>query len=158
MKRARGRNDRLMNLLGASADFRIRNIASLEANRPYQDSPIYGSSKGTAKNSPPSRDDPRLFIGSNITFGLVPPNAKTGDFLCQFWNSTASALLRQNADGTYSVIGRAGIVGDGETIDWDTPMDRDVFSQGSKRGIDLTMDIVTLTRLSFDTVNLPATP
>ncbi|KAH0538176.1 hypothetical protein FGG08_005234 [Glutinoglossum americanum] len=158
LDKARSRNDRLMSLLGPSADFRIQNIASFEANMPSQDPSSQGFSKGTAKNSLPSRDNPRLFIGSNVTLGLVPPNSKTGDFLCQFWNSTASALLRQGADGTYRVIGRLGIVGDGEAIDWDMPMDRDAFSQTSKGATDLTIDILTLTRLSLDTVNLPGTP
>jgi hypothetical protein len=134
-KKARGQNRRLQTLLGPEADFRIRNIASFHEDINRQESP-------------------RLFLGSDIMMGLVPPNVKVGDIICQFWNSSASAVLRQRPNGDYDIVGRAGMVREGENIDWDVPIRSDIFSCSSERAVDLRMDIMVLTRLSFNSVIL----
>jgi hypothetical protein len=134
-KKARGQNRRLQTLLGPEADFRIRNIASFHEDIDRQETP-------------------RLFLGSDIMMGLIPPSVKVGDIICQFWNSSASAVLRQRANGDYDIIGRASIVREGENIDWDVPTRSDIFSRSSEGAVDLRMDITMLTRLSFNTVIL----
>lgn len=73
LRKARGQNERLGALIFAPADFTIRNIAPFKGQLAHAGSP-------------------RLFLGSGGRMGLVPPNTRIGDIICQFWNSSASAV------------------------------------------------------------------
>jgi hypothetical protein len=140
---ASAQNERLKTILGASFEPRLRNIVALDPAKQFTTSP---------------QQSPRLFIGADAMLGLVPPEARVGDLICQFWNSSSSAVLRANRDGSYDIVGRAGIVKSGENLEWDVPIDKQMFIDEAGTGVDLKMDIVTLTRLSLDVVNLPASP
>ncbi|KAE9376518.1 hypothetical protein N431DRAFT_435819 [Stipitochalara longipes BDJ] len=138
LARARGQNERLMHFLEDPSQIPTRNIQNFQ--------------EAQGGNS---REGPRIFLGSHVIAGTIPPGTVVGDTICQFWNSSASAVLRQDADGFYQVIGRAGIVQYGESTDWDVPLHNDIFEEQLGRAVDLVVDIVTLTRLSLDTVNFP---
>jgi hypothetical protein len=97
---------------------------------------------------------PRLFIGSEEVIGIVPFGARAGDTIVQFWNSSASAIVRPGMLGEYQIIGRAGMVRDGDSLDWDVPMDRDMFQNDRRSYLDLSLGIIELTKLSLDTVDL----
>jgi hypothetical protein len=61
-------------------------------------------------NAPPRLEEPilepRLFLSRNGVMGLMPPNARSGDLIFQFWNSDTVAIARQ--EGNYMmIIGRA---------------------------------------------------
>lgn len=133
-----GLNARLSTLLGPGADFSLRNVVPLKK---------YAGTKDPGS---------RLFLGTGVTMGLVPSNAEVGDILCQFWFSNAVAVLRRTAAGGYDVVGRAVMVRDGNKADWDVPTDRGLFQPSSLASVVLSLDIETLTRLSLDTVILPA--
>lgn len=136
LRRVRGQNERLMHILEDPSGISTRNIRDLHEEQQGQ-----------------PQEGQRLFLGSNLLAGIVPPSAKVGDTICQFWNSSASAVLRQDIDGVYHVIGRAGIVQYGESNNWDVPKDKKMFDESSNSGIDIAVNIMTLTRLSMDTVN-----
>lgn len=138
LSRARGQIERLKALINTVADVTTRNISPLE-------NPI-----GQAES-------PRLFIGSDIMMGLIPTNAMVGDMICQFWNSSASAVLRRSATGVLEVVGRAAVITDGQNLQWDRPTDIHRFRSDAENAVDLRLDIFQLTRLSFDTVLLPGT-
>ena len=119
--------------------------------------------------------------------GVVPAGAQPGDLVVQFWNSRASLVIRPsdsyaNIRPCSSIIGRAGVVSEGEIADWDILLDKQLFeveqdpSNGGKKvnlnfnrqpvyceqdqfedrqPIDLEIDLKTLTRLSLDTLDLP---
>ncbi|KIW04984.1 hypothetical protein, variant [Verruconis gallopava] len=129
-------NERLSILLGASADHRMRRIL-----------PLDGSEQAS----------PRLFIGSNITLGLVSSNAKPGDTICQFWNSTAAAVITRGSSQSPSVLGRATLIKHADSTDWDRPQDRNLFRSDSPLSVDIEIGLDTLTKLSLDTLYLPGT-
>ncbi|KAF2666671.1 hypothetical protein BT63DRAFT_415785 [Microthyrium microscopicum] len=90
-RRARGLNARLSALLGSAADYRLADVIDLPRKQPASLHETGGESAG-----------PRLFLGGDdIIMGLLPPNARVGDVLCQFWNSSAIAILRrrESSDG-----------------------------------------------------------
>ncbi|KAK9423324.1 putative Heterokaryon incompatibility protein-domain-containing protein [Seiridium unicorne] len=140
LRRALGLNGRLTALLGAAADFRLHDVLPLPK--------FQGQESGISAG-------PRLFLGSDITMGLIPSNALIGDVLCQFWNSPAVAVLRRRVDGVYDVVGRGAVVKHGDAIDWDTPTNRTQFDLASNGTIQFRLDLETLNHLSFDVVNLP---
>ena len=140
-RRARGLNARLSALLGPAADYRLANVVNL-ANL---------DETGDASGGP------RLFLGrDDIIMGLAPSNARVGDSLCQFWNSSAVAILRsrESSDG-YDIVGRGTILQHGEEIDWDVPVNKTMFLPNSSASIELDLDLVMLNYLSFDAVILP---
>jgi hypothetical protein len=123
----------------------------------YQHVRHYGAiEKASRLSSYPLKcmDSANLFIGSNISLGLVPSRAQIGDFVCQFWNSSAAALV-QGTGRENIVIGRVAIVQRGESLDWDVPVDHDRFFESSNSSLTLNVDLETLTALSFDTVVMP---
>jgi hypothetical protein len=124
LRRVRGQNERLMHILEDPSGIATRNIYDFHAEQ-----------QGQPQNAP------RLFLGTNFMAGIIPPGAKVGDTICQFWNSSASAVLRQNIDGVYQVIGRAGIVQYGESSDWDIPEDKKMFDESSNSAVNLAVDI-----------------
>lgn len=138
LRKARGQNERLGALIFAPADFTIRNIAPFKGQLAHAGSP-------------------RLFLGSGGRMGLVPPNTRIGDIICQFWNSSASAVMRRRANGVLEIIGRAAVITDEEEIEWDRPTNRELFGHNADNAVDISLDITQLTRLSFDTVTLPGT-
>jgi hypothetical protein len=135
-RKARGLNDRFMNLLGTSSYTLLDHVKPIEAI----DIDV--------------ADGPNLFFGSPVMVGLLPPNAMVGDLIVQFWNSNAAAVIRNGTDGRYQIIGRTLIVKDLYDFDWDTPGNWDLFQMNSSNTIDLAMNLTTLTRLSLDSVQL----
>ncbi|KAM7195325.1 Heterokaryon incompatibility protein (HET) domain containing protein [Naviculisporaceae sp. PSN 640] len=124
-------------------------------------------------NLPPSpsqavdtANGPRLFLGGDgIIMGLVPSNTRVGDKLCQFWNTSSVAVLRRRQgsssghDDGYEIVGRAAMVQHSKEIDWDVPVDKNMFLPGYDSSavvpVELSLDLVMLNYLSFDVVNLP---
>lgn len=145
--RARGLNARLTALLGPAADFRLANIV-----------PLPGMDKPPHQQTAPGTGA-RLFLGGeDIIMGLAPSNARVGDKLCQFWNSSAVAILRSRDggnDGDYDVIGRGAMLQYGDEVDWDISTNKTMFLLSSDDSVDLRFDLETLNHLSFDVVNLP---
>jgi hypothetical protein len=135
-RKARGLNERFMSLLSGSSDTLIANVAAL--------------GKGTAD----ILGGPRLFLGSEVMIGILPSNAMVGDLICQFWNSNAAAIIRVGTDSMYHVIGRALIVQNPESFEWDVPRNRTTFRLPSSNTVDLPLDLTTLTRLTLDSVQL----
>ncbi|KAK0508653.1 hypothetical protein JMJ35_008929 [Cladonia borealis] len=101
----------------------------------------------------------RLFIGSNGVLGLTSPTAQVGDYIVQFFNSTSSAVVR-DSHREWTIVGRAGVVKEGYSHDWDIIDDISVFSettpeQDSKgQVVTLRMDINTLTQLNLNSIQL----
>jgi hypothetical protein len=101
----------------------------------------------------------RLFIGSNGVLGLASPTAQEGDYIVQFFNSTSSAVVRHSLR-EWTIVGRAGIVKEGYSHDWDIVDNMSVFlettlDQETKgRAVTLKMDINTLTQLNLNSVQL----
>lgn len=140
-RRARGLNARLSALLGPAADYRLADVVNLTSLDETVD--VSGG--------------PRLFLDTdNIIMGLVPPNTRVGDRLCQFWNSSAIAILRrrESSDG-YDIVGRGAMLQSGEEIDWDVPVNKTMFLPNSSASVELDLDLVMLNYLSYDIVNLP---
>lgn len=154
LNKARGLNEKLLRLLHDTKDFRTRNIKPLQ---PQQDE-ITQSNSYMASS-------PHLFIGSNNLMGLVPPNAKQGDIIVQFWNSSACVVLREKRTENkgllsrseslqYEIVGRAAIVGPkGVDAEWEIPTDKERFAERARDGVDLSVTMNELTKLSLDTVN-----
>ena len=144
-RRARGLNARLSALLGPAADFRLADVT-----------PLPGIEGTRLKSAAAGGAGARLFLGGeDIIMGLAPSNARVGDRLCQFWNSSAVAILRDQGDGRYDVVGRGAMLRHGDEADWDVPVNRSAFLPGSAGSVDLYVDFATLNHLSFDVVNLP---
>jgi hypothetical protein len=164
LNKARGLNEKLLKILDDPEDLQTRNVTSLQPSVLGQESP----SQEPGDQLAPSQNSPRLFLGSSVILGLIPPNAREGDIICQFWNSNACAVLRRREyDGSFSrfweamepryeLVGRAAIVSSGIDADWDVPMDKEAFGESSS-AVKLVVSLTDLTRLSLDTVNLPAT-
>lgn len=98
---------------------------------------------------------PHLFLGSDGTIGLIPPNIKRGDRIYQFWNVSAAAILRPSQ--TPQFLGRAVIVSSDPSVDWDVLTSEEKFKEGDPRLLDFEIDLIALTRLSLDVVDMPFT-
>ena len=133
-----------MTILHQPTDHWIRNITSF---------------RNTAPDTLPV-DSPRLFLGSDLLMGVVPPEARKGDILCQFWNTTACAVLRPKGWSLrrYEIVGRAAIVSRTHT-GWGSSSDLggELFGVSNQKAVEVPVSLLDLTRLSLDTVNLPAT-
>lgn len=140
-KRVRGLNARLSALLGPAADYRIDDVAAIPN--------IEGSDHLST--------GARLFLGRDKpTLGLVPSVARVGDFICQFWNASAVAVLRTREDGAgYTIVGRGTMLQQGEEIDWDIPLNKTIFQPNATGTVEFDLDLDQLSFLSFDAVNLP---
>lgn len=182
------RHSRLMQVLLAPEDAfserRIQNITPLDVwdNRSERNIPAFLSFEEqrsflkvnpllathpffSTSPSPVSAVMPRVFLGTNQTTGLVPYNARIGDLICQFWNSSAAAVVRVSPyDGSLRVIGRAGVVSAGVdededreqrgSRDWVIRRNKKLFATGAPNSVELIVDWRMLTRLSFDTMVL----
>lgn len=101
----------------------------------------------------------RLFIGSNGVLGLTSPITQVGDYIVQFFNSTSSAVVR-NSHREWTIVGRAGVVKEGYSHDWDIVDDISIFlettlEQDNKgQVVTLSMDINTLTQLNLNSIQL----
>lgn len=77
----------------------------------------------------------------------------------QFFNSTSSAVVR-HSPREWTIVGRAGIVKEGYSHDWDIVDDMSVFlettlDQDTKgHAVTLRMDINTLTQLNLNSIQL----
>jgi hypothetical protein len=146
MRSAKAMNDRLTLLLGAAADYRMRNFVSLDENTPYS---FYSS---------------RIFIAfgagiaqGEVVMGLAPWETRSGDLIVQFWKSDAAFVVRDSGEnGEMVQIGRVGVVKDSGAMDWDAPSDRQLF-ESSESALEFFASVDMITRLSFDTVCLPGT-
>lgn len=166
LETARGLNEKLLSILSDTADFRTRNIVPLTLEQQLLGRSVEELPRTPVPESTPQRpgESPVLFLGTNVSLGVAPGNIREGDFIVQFWNSNACAVLRKAKGGfrpRFEIVGRASIVGRDENADWDVPADktrfakRGIFNQG--KVIDLPVSMRTLTLLSLDTVNLPGT-
>jgi hypothetical protein len=146
MRSAKVMNDRLTMLLGAAADYRMRNFVSLDESTSYS---FYSS---------------RVFIAFSVgsthhevVMGLAPWETRPGDLVVQFWKSDATLIVRDGRENGESVqIGRAGVVKDSGAMDWDVPKDKTLFEY-SELSLEFFATVDVITRLSFDTVCLPGT-
>jgi hypothetical protein len=125
-----------MSLFSTSPGFLIKNIAPL------------------GDGSADILDGPRLFLGSEVMIDLLPSNAIVDDLICQFWNSNAAVVVRLGTDGIAHIIGRALIVQNLDSFEWDAPKNRAIFRLPSSSKINLRMDLTTLTRLTLDSARL----
>ena len=133
---ARGINDKLISLLyGRSPYALIKRVGAL-------------NSIGVEE-----RNDPVLFFGEppDVMAGLMPSGALRGDVIVQFLDSDAALVVRSRVDGGYQLVGRALVV-KGYEFDWDRPRDRTLFQPNSSVSLELSLDIVTLTSLTLDTL------
>lgn len=137
-RKARGLNDRFMNLL---------------CNSPYA---LLDDVKPLGEIDSDVDDGPKLFFGSPTMVGLAPSNAREGDLIAQYWNTNAAVVLRNGTNGNLETIGRALIVRELYDFDWDAPRDIALF-QNASNTVDLAMSLSTLTRLSLDSVYLDHT-
>ncbi|KAH7017178.1 heterokaryon incompatibility protein-domain-containing protein [Ilyonectria destructans] len=135
-RRARGVNERFMNLLSVSPYALIMRAGPLQL-------PTEGGRE----------DDPNLFLGSTVMAGLLPANARLDDLIIQFWGSNSVLVVRNGTDGHHDFIGRALIVKD-DDFDWDSPRDSEFFQGDSSPAIDLEVSFANLTLLSLDGVQL----
>lgn len=146
MRSAKVINDRLTMLLGAAADYRMRNFVSLDESTPYS---FYSSRLFVAFGVGSSQGD--------VVMGLAPWEARPGDSIVQFWKSDTALVIRDGGkDGEQKQVGRAGVVRDSGAMDWDVPKDKQLF-ESSESGLGLFASVDMITRLSFDTVCLPGT-
>ena len=109
---------------------------------------------------------PQTFPASDwSTIGMVPPGTRCGDLVVQFWKSSASVIVRPDADGFLGFVGRAGFIklddrGEreekGEALGFhrDVPLDQEGF-QDPEKGVDLVMDLMMLIRLGWNTGFFP---
>ncbi|PMD61526.1 uncharacterized protein K444DRAFT_662576 [Hyaloscypha bicolor E] len=156
---ARGLNEKVLSILSDTTDFRTRNIIPLTLERSL-------TSLKKLRHKPTTQrpeQSPVLFLGTNVTLGVAPGDIREGDFICQFWNSSSCAVLRKTNAGfrpRFEIIGRASIVGREENVDWAVPADKTRFATSglfNQKVIDLPVNMMTLTLLSLDTVDLPGT-
>ncbi|CZR65228.1 uncharacterized protein PAC_15128 [Phialocephala subalpina] len=157
----RGLNEKLLSMLGKTTQFCNRNIVSFNSHQAMTNLAPRNSAThdGTASHA-----SPVLFIGSNQTLGVTPADVREGDFICQFWNSNACAVLRKSDSSDlhlpFEIIGRAAIVGKEEGSEWEVPTGKSQFTgKGCLKSdlVDLRVGISTLTWLSLDTIFLPST-
>lgn len=147
MRSAKALNDRLTMLLGAAADYRMRNFVSLDESTSYS---FYSS---------------RLFLAfgvgraqGEVVMGLAPWETLPGDLVVQFWKSDAALIVRDNEkSGERVQIGRAGVVKYGGTMDWDVPKSKTLFESSDEMALEFFASVDMITRLSLDTVCLPGT-
>ena len=157
IQRAKSQAQRLEALLGKPGDLTPQHVTPLLDD--------------VGHSSAESRSNPHLFVGTNFVMGLAPEEARPGDVICQFWNSSASVLLRRESPGQeWRVVGRSAVItfiGDGvelidPRIEWDQPGEKTrFFSHGNDDDnnddvlVDLGFTLSQLTRLTFDTVLFP---
>jgi hypothetical protein len=65
-------------------------------------------------------DAPKIFLGTGHLIGLVPPAARVGDVIVQFWNCDAAIVMRPEhmppdettrfSASSFSIVGRADVV------------------------------------------------
>jgi hypothetical protein len=175
-EKVEGLNDRLVATLKQCTDFSTLHIESFQEPSP----PQRGSDRASSAGTEPSQSLPRAFLGTDMLVGVLPANAREGDAICQFWKSNACAVIREkehvdwilsdfdnwavyyhlqkNTSGHYEVIGRAAIVSS-DHVGWDvrTDLGGELFSVVNEKAVDVPISLRDLTRLSLDTVNLPAT-
>jgi len=96
--KARELYQRLETLLSTEANITLRNITSFEATAARVGSP-------------------RLFLGSGIMMGLVPASTQVGETICQFWNSSASAVICHDTNGNINVVSRGAVITAGEDFE-----------------------------------------
>jgi hypothetical protein len=157
----RGLNEKLLSMLGKMTQFCNRNIVSFNS---HQTITTLAPRNSVTHDGKVSHISPVLFIGSNQTLGVTPADVREGDFICQFWNSSACAVLRKSGSSDlhpkFDIIGRAAIVGKEEGSEWEVPTDKSQFTEeGFPKSdvVDLRATISTLTWLSLDTLFLPST-
>lgn len=85
---------------------RVRNIQSPSTvgriavgSAPESSTPRYATNSGRVPDvidnyEPAQSNGPRICLGTNGLIGLVPPAAKAGDFVVQFWNCSAAIIMR----------------------------------------------------------------
>lgn len=64
------------------------------------------------------------------------------------------------ASAHFEVVGRAAVVSRDESVDWNVPTDKALFATSGLFNwniVDLSVSLLTITRLPLDTVNLPGT-
>jgi hypothetical protein len=139
MRSAKIINERLAMLLGPGADYRISNFVSLDSNSLS----FYSS---------------RLFVGfgsdREVIMGMAPWNAMPGDMLIQYWNTDA-VLVARKTDDQIDLIGRAGIIKNGQFVGWAIAKDKSLFESQTNVVVDHTLDVLDLTKLTLDTVCWP---
>jgi hypothetical protein len=105
---------------------RIRELCNpyVSARRPSDKKQrTYSKSKlpQTPKDIQSSKSDaPRMFLGTGRLIGLVPPPARVGDVIVQFWNCDAAIVMRPDntrldesigpSASSFSIVGRADVV------------------------------------------------
>jgi len=146
LKQARAQNERLISILSHSPSAKYKHVRSYDS--------IEVSSQ-PRMDSLQRKGSPHVFIGSDVFLGLIPPGAQVGDLVCQFWNSTASAIVRRTGDNVYEVVGKATVVQHGESLDWDVPTEYGRFAGSSTELLDLRINLGVLTALSLDTIDMP---
>jgi hypothetical protein len=146
MRSAKAMNDRLTMLLGAAADYRMRNFVNLDEGTPYS---FYSSRLFIAFGTEDSQRE--------VVMGLAPWETLPGDLIVQFWKSDAALVVRDSEkNGERVQIGRAGVVKDSGAMDWEAPSDKQLF-ESSESAVEFFASVDMITRLSFDTVCLPGT-
>ena len=154
----RGRNVRLQHILAdpSKPSEEAYNVANLPARLVHHDFRYHDWSSFDDDKS----HAPRLFLCENGAIGLVPSKAQVGDRIIQFWNSTTSAVEREPEYGDIrgaQIVGRAGVVNQGDYLDWDVPTDWESFTDSSVTSVTVSMSLSTLTFLSLNALRLPAT-
>jgi hypothetical protein len=87
----------------------------------------------------------RLFLSRNGLMGLIPPSAKQGDMVFQFWNSDAVAIVRREGD-YLRIVGRAVVANEKYTDESKFQIPSDLSNSLSflNDGQEVFMDIRTL--------------
>ena len=68
--------------------------------------------------------EPRMFLGTNYHLGLVSQGARVGDFICHFWETEVTALLRKvEGTETFHVVGRMALHVQDDKAQWNQPRD-----------------------------------
>ncbi|KAG7284490.1 hypothetical protein NEMBOFW57_010865 [Staphylotrichum longicolle] len=106
--------------------------------------------------------DMRPFVGAGGAIGLVPPNARKGDLVCQFWNHDTCVVLRETVewrhengkhDVGYEAVGKSVLVSSVEGVDWEVAEDKTWFTQPAMGdgswALDLRVDLADLMHLSL---------
>jgi hypothetical protein len=99
---------------------RVRNIHSPSTvawriavgSAPRSSAPRYAADFGRVIGSyePAQPKGPRICLGTNGLIGLVPPAARAGDIVVQFWNCSAAMIMRPvdpPASGSSTINGKA---------------------------------------------------
>jgi hypothetical protein len=133
-KRARGVNERFMNLLSTSINALLRHAGPIQQKQDADDAPA-------------------LFLGLPFMAGLMPANATRGDKIVQFWGSNPALVVRNNTYGNLEIVGKTMVVTD-DDFGWDRPQDSEPFTDGSQEAIDLELSFEELLYLALDGVQI----